>query len=69
MQSGRRIVSLQIKEVMLEWDKEVMLEWGKVMSVQDKVTSVQDKETIPIQGVDTTIRHKVGRVVPVNDES
>lgn len=52
---------MQIKEVMLEWGK-VMLEWGKVMSVQDK-------ETIPIQGVDTTIRHKVGRVVPVNDET
>lgn len=68
MQSGRRIVSLQIKEVMLEWGK-VMLEWDKVTSVQDKVMSVQDKETIPIQGVDTTIRHKVGRVVPANDET
>ena len=54
---------LQIKEVMLEWDK-VMLEWGKVMSVQDKETI-----PIPIQGVDTTIRHTVGRVVPANDET
>ena len=34
---------MQIKEVMLEWDK-VMLEWGKVMSVQDKETTpIQDK--------------------------
>ena len=47
------------------------MEWGKVMLEWDKVMSVQDKETIPIpiQGVDTTIRHKVGRVVPANDET
>ena len=52
----------------MEWGK-VRLEWGKVRLEWDKVTSVQDKETTPIQGVDTTIRHKVGRVVPVNDET
>ena len=40
---------MQIKEVMLEWDKEVMLEWGKVMLEWSKVMSVQDKETTPIQ--------------------
>ena len=47
---------MQIKEVMLEWDKEVMLERDKVMLERDKVMlerdkvmSVQDKETTPIQ--------------------
>ena len=61
MQSGRRIVSSANQ------GGDVGVGQGDVGVGQGD--SVQDKETIPIQGVDTTIRHKVGRVVPVNDET
>ena len=54
MQSGRRIVSFANQ--------------GGDVGVRQG-DSVQDKETTPIQGVDTTIGHKVGRVVPANDET
>ena len=42
---------------------------GDVGVGQNDVSTGQRDNTNTRQGVDTTIRHKVGRVVPVNDET
>ena len=42
---------------------------GDVGTGQGDVSTGQRDNTNTRQGVDTTIRHKVGRVVPVNDET
>ena len=56
MQSGRRIVSFANQG-------------GEVGVGKGDVGVGQGGDTNTGQGVDTTIRHKVGRVVPANDET
>ena len=63
MQSGRRIVSF------VNQGGDVGVGQGDVGTGQGDVSTGQRDNTNTRQGVDTTIRHKVGRVVPVNDET
>ena len=79
MQSGRRIVSFanqggdvgvgQGDDVGVGQGGDVGVGQGDVGTGQGDVSTGQRDNTNTRQGVDTTIRHKVGRVVPTNDES
>ena len=71
MQSGRRIVSFanQGGDVGVGQGGDVGVGQGDVGTGQNDVSTGQRDNTNTRQGVDTTIRHKGGRVVPVNDES
>ena len=78
MQSGRRIVSFanQGGDVGVgqggdvgTGQGDVGVGQGDVGTGQGDVSTGQRDNTNTRQGVDTTIRHKVGRVVPVNDET
>ena len=70
MQSGRRIVSFanQGGDVGVG-QGDVGVGQGDVSTGQGDVSTGQRDNTNTRQGVDTTIRHKVGRVVPANDET
>ena len=63
MQSGRRIVSFANQ------GGDVGVGQGDVGMGQGDVSTGQRDDTNTRQGVDTTIGHKVGRVVSANDET
>ena len=56
-------------DVGVEQGGDVGVGQGDVGAGQNDVSTGQRDNTNTRQGVDTTIRHKVGRVVPVNDET
>ena len=72
MQSGRRIASFanQGGDVGVGQGGDVGVGQGGDVGVgQGGDVGVGQGDVGTGQGVDTTIRHKVGRVVPVNDET